>query len=436
MSLDDAKDHTNKFWRYGKLGDLIEDQEPQTNWGPSDSRRRWGNWQKFLQVSRESPKFLNGLSGPQRRAAKILLDWHSGAYQTTQDRDFSAAFLEGNSELLVPAGSDYQKFMTKLFNHEFDLMSWYNHRPNRLLHFQMTWTYRQHASTYAAAQQLAFSSLQAKTPSPRVSLGSPTLDGPSLGGCPWLVDKYLELESPTYLWDIPHAKTVEVKDLDTCPQYTCVSHTWGRLRNRDAPYIQVKYVPWKVPQIMSTSYIVEELPDLFKKLEWKTNYLWIDLFCIPQEQSWQEITEKEIGRQTHIFGRCHECVVWLNDITSQWNGLGHAIKWLGRKYLSENGPPSDLRNLMAAPSIESYNSPRTNIEFLADPSAATGVKKYALWFSSTWTVQEAFLCPHMVIVNKDWWPLTDGNGHLVPLGSLLSLAKHTKAGLRMVDEVG
>ena len=440
-STDDAKVSGNRFWRHCKLGDRVEHLSPQQAWGARDSRRRWQNWRWFIQLCREDRSFLDELSTPQRRAATILLDWDNGTYQTGEERRFSATFLKGNdsggnesianSLLRARAGSEYQINMVKLFMHEFDMDSWDNQQPNKLLHFQLSWSYRQSASQHAAAQQLAFSVLCDNAPSLHIGLQSPSLRGPSLQTCEWLADKYPKLEDPKFLWNIQNGETVCVKTLPQCPRYTCISHTWGRLRMKADP-VRIKGVPWCVPQV--EPYKVQDLPELFKRLEWKTSHLWIDLFCIPQDPEWADITNIEIRRQTHIFGGCQECVVWLNDIEGTWNVVQRALRWLGAAYFSASGR-EDARSLAATVFAELRNLPKDNIEILTSPAEKNAIKKYALWFSSTWTVQEAFLCPQMVLVNKHWQPLTATNGHLIPLRTVINLLTIVKPSVWEADMV-
>jgi hypothetical protein len=437
--LEDIKDSAKRFWRYGNLGARIEISSGWTGWDERDGDRRWGNWRKFLQRWTESPPFVDGLSPPQKRSATILFDWYTGSFRTNDERSFSATFLEGNNPLgreaivtpplLRQAGSEYQRWMLRLFFYEFDIDSWEIQSGKRLLNNQFGWVYRRNASMHAAAQQLAFSVLHGDALSPGVDLGCRSLGGSSLENCSWLADKNLEEENPTFLWDIEQKMTVKVEDLECCPPYTCISHTWGRLMKDNAPAVKVEGVnSWEVPQIKS--YNVEDLPEIFERQKWKTKYLWFDLFCIPQDEKMASFKDREVSRQASIFGRCRECVVWLNDIEASWSAVQHALRWLSAEYFGREHGSSVTHSRAAAVFAELGKLPQAgNIELLTTPLEPIPIKRYALWFSSTWTLQETFLCPQLVLVNKQWHPIPGANGCMIPLNSLISLLKCVELGL-------
>jgi hypothetical protein len=67
----------------------------------------------------------------------------------------------------------------------------------------------------------------------------------------------------------------------------------------------MKNVPWPVP--MNELFEVKELPGMLKRLAFTwpcLEYVWIDLFCIPQEGAdpeFDEINHVEIAKQAQIF---------------------------------------------------------------------------------------------------------------------------------------
>ncbi|KAI3321977.1 hypothetical protein HD806DRAFT_545643 [Xylariaceae sp. AK1471] len=69
-------------------------------------------------------------------------------------------------------------------------------------------------------------------------------------------DLRLVLTAPTYLWDVLEHRTIRVQDMDECPNYICVSQTWGRWRR--GPDTKLPGVPWLVPQY--TLYGFRNLP--------------------------------------------------------------------------------------------------------------------------------------------------------------------------------
>lgn len=91
-------------------------------------------------------------------------------------------------------------------------------------------------------------------------------------------------------------------------------------------------VPWAIPQ--NSQFEVGELPDLLTRLPFSVAYVWIDLLCIPQDNSRPEfdaIKRREISRQASIFSGAACAMAWLNDI-ADWRGLRQALEWLSIRY--------------------------------------------------------------------------------------------------------
>ena len=130
---------------------------------------------------------------------------------------------------------------------------------------------------------------------------------------------------PYYRWDCEVQRTVVVSDYVQCPLYTCISHTWGRWRLPSAA--NEEGVPWLVPE--NSLYDVRELPRILAKLSHA--YIWLDLFCIPQDGS--VLADHEISRQCAIFQGSTCCIALFHDVYS-WKGVESAIGWLGLKYLA------------------------------------------------------------------------------------------------------
>lgn len=139
---------------------------------------------------------------------------------------------------------------------------------------------------------------------------------------------------PYYLWDIRNERTVEVESLIHCPEYICISHTWGRWVDESKPPFQIPGVPWPTPRVKRERFNVEALPQNLQKLG-KGDYVWFDLFCIPQVarkdnrwyeeeyrkrygeevlDHWRERADDEIAHQSSIFHGSTGCIAWLNDI--------------------------------------------------------------------------------------------------------------------------
>ncbi|KAF2122750.1 heterokaryon incompatibility protein-domain-containing protein [Lophiotrema nucula] len=238
---------------------------------------------------------------------------------------------------------------------------------------------------------------------------------------------------PRWLWDVKNFKTVIVEELQVCPPYTCVSHTWGRWRKSTS--VEVEGVSgWEVPE--NYLYDVRELPQELSQL--KCHYIWLDLFCIPQDNS--RAADEEIARQSSIFRRAERCIAWIHDIKA-WNDVVLGIKFLALQYLTvadrtvsiqaladrlqHDGkkPIQHDTGLMQNPSVcQTTTSDATAV--LTSPQTS-GRLEPSTWFSSLWTLQEAVLCPNMQIFTKDWERLEDATGEgltLLSVASFLHLA--------------
>ena len=148
-----------------------------------------------------------------------------------------------------------------------------------------------------------------------------TMTGPVIEACPWL-PPVADDGLPYYLWDVANAKTVETSQIQCYPEYTAISHTWGRWATGQA--IDVKGVNgWKIPQ--NTRFRVEEIPEILRNVPSKTQYIWLDLCCIPQDPG-SVIGAQEIARQAQIFRKARVVVAWFNEV-DDFQALGDVLQW-------------------------------------------------------------------------------------------------------------
>ena len=211
-----------------------------------------------------------------------------------------------------------------------------------------------------------------------------------------------------------------------------MSHTWGRWRMNDVP---IQGVPWLVPR--NERFDVESLPEQFKRIQPKVTFIWIDLFCIPQDGSPK--AEDEVNRQALIFQNASRCIAWMNDMV-EWTRTEKALNWIAISYLHATtstgiydtelllGPlyreAQDFSEFFTH-EIEVPESEKLLLD-RSDPRTliAVGERKLtepAYWFSSLWTLQEAMLCPSLTFVIRDWAPLKDGLGTAIPLDALFGI---------------
>lgn len=114
-------------------------------------------------------------------------------------------------------------------------------------------------------------------------------------------------------------------------------------------------------------------------------FVWLDIACIDQNPGSPDAAS-EIGRQAKIFNRACDVYAWLN--TLEWGTLINLF--LHDQSQEEYEATMDMNS-------------REQIVDLNDIPSATFVD-YLLtdpWFTSLWTLQEAYLCPEAFIMTKD-----------------------------------
>lgn len=436
---------TASDWSQVPLGMILEKYlGTSIRSGDRDAAVALARWRRFREVVAEQPQFCRSLSFSQKVSWTILTHWWSGTYQDPSLSNAAIASLEAAASSPVPMiyffgeaypdaetftqlrKSVYHSIMFDLFNREFNPHHWEPHVREILL-TTLRFT-RSKAVQHATAQRLSYTSYMnikgCRTYDAGFYMGS--MDKP----CPWLRREGDHKEMPFFLWDVEERRTVIVNDLSTEPVYCCVSHTWGRWRKEAIP---IDGVPWLVPR--NEKFEVERLPEHLQQIRPQIRFIWIDLFCIPQDGSRK--ADEEINRQALIFQNASRCIAWIND-ARQWSGTMKALDWLGISYLHATTCPGIYDTDTLLPSLR-HEADTTSELFSSqsDPAevkkrhsagllAATGPRaalsndvetlaEPANWFSSLWTLQEAMLCPSITFVAQDWMPLNDRAGTPVPL---------------------
>lgn len=273
-------------------------------------------------------------------------------------------------------------------------------------------------------------------PSPdNVSAAHPILTrGSVFEPCPWLErDKGEEHGNlPLYLWDVTKGETVLSAALQNRPEYSAISHTWGRWIQDEANPVDIPGARWKIPR--NTRFDVTNLPQLLRSVPCGTPYIWLDLLCIPQYASAEQA--REIGRQAKIFQSAKYVVAWLNDVEN-FDGLRFITQWQALKLL--NLPTRLQEDLCQEQTDEvSRNVYGKQLGLMSTPSAALSTPINA-WFTSLWTLQEAAMRPDMWLCSRDWKPLTwDGHSPLPLSGfiAVLSVFRTMLSGTRSPNPMG
>lgn len=200
-----------------------------------------------------------------------------------------------------------------------------------------------------------------------------------------------------------------------------MSHTWGRWRE-EGEGVAVQGVPWLVPRI--TLHDVQGLPRALKEAGFHEPYLWIDLFCIPQEDTvdWQaRICRQELPRQATIFQHASTEIAWFDDIDN-WCGAEIALTWIALSFMKESNslktPNDRLENALNTLTALA-SRPCGFLKTACDESGST--EEPARWLSSLWTLQESIMRPDMLLLDRHWKPLVLGDSVVITFDTIVAL---------------
>ncbi|KAK8016927.1 hypothetical protein PG993_015116 [Apiospora rasikravindrae] len=389
--------------------------EPYAN--PPGGERPWS--QAIPMDQRQD--FRQSLSDSQLRSWELLRDWWDGNYEDGNLASDARALIREvptrNALHIHSQVSSYQRMMLRLWVNEFS--------PWELktgvcspdpLQIERWKTYEQ-----GLTQKAGFGVLRTLRPSLEHE-GQIERCGKLLpacfDSCPWLpkADRHGRTAHnlPLYLWDTDTNQTVEVQKLlevGECIDYTCISHTWGRWKVRPESYVDIPGVEWKVPE--NTLFKVKELPSILRQAKEKANlprFIWFDLICLPQDTSKPEYLS-EVSRQAIIFRHASHCLAWINTITS-WRNTREALRWLCLYFLLA-GPESDVYGVQDI--LDQARHIQSPIELLISQHT------WKEWFTSTWTLQEACLCPDLILCKDDWEAFEIAEGTTVSLNQLIAI---------------
>lgn len=289
-------------------------------------------WYTFCETYETSVGFRATLSPVQKSSFKILHEWWNSSYypsgdvkalETRLDELVTKPSFEGPLRYSFGdrwiSHSHYHSHLLELFIREFHPMEWEPYACRNYLTSVMA--SRQSATQHAIFMRFSHATLagQRQTEDQQHCLPEytqpvrdmagwkgnaffeePPLDDPSGEKYRLILDA--TAKPPKYLWHVPKKQAVRVEELSSCPDYLCVSHTWGRFTHRPEQWINIPGVRWPVKSIRL--YDVRDVPDMLFGLG--AEYVWLDLFCLPQLESPEH--HEEVANQTAIFRRAKACV--------------------------------------------------------------------------------------------------------------------------------
>ncbi|KAF2122732.1 hypothetical protein BDV96DRAFT_561285 [Lophiotrema nucula] len=184
------------------------------------------------------------------------------------------------------------------------------------------------------------------------------------------------------------------------PAYNAISYTWGRYRLKEGIAPDVESLPligtdWldQLPRIDPEHFTSAQLRDVIKVastlsmradsfgslVTHQVEFIWLDIACIDQREG-EPRSFAEIGRQALIFRGANTTLVWLNKtINSKVEHIWRSRDW----WFQEPSEHTDETSQDAVASMNNF------VSILKDP-----------WFSSLWTLQEAYLRPDAIILSR------------------------------------
>ena len=131
------------------------------------------------------------------------------------------------------------------------------------------------------------------------------------------------------------------------------------------------------------------------------------------------------------------CFAWFSEV-DEWSSLLKALNWMSALYLHKSASvevyeESEMVAEISALAEEPIELMVTRllsevIAVIRDNTSGQQIPELeyeaSIWpsprFSSLWTLQEAVLCPSLILLNNIFEPLNDGAGSAIPLNALLS----------------
>lgn len=156
------------------------------------------------------------------------------------------------------------------------------------------------------------------------------------------------------------------------PSYNILSYTWGRWEVPHGPALPIQNITWKVPPIQPRAFTAEAFAKVVRRVGRGCRFIWLDVACIDQEE--YSVKMNEIGHQAAIFRGAQEAYIWLHE-----------------------APRAALHEFISG----THDAELYSDEWLERRTHRLGQIFDDPWFSSTWTLQEAFLRTKAILLFSD-----------------------------------
>ena len=203
------------------------------------------------------------------------------------------------------------------------------------------------------------------------------------------------------------------------PMYNAITYTWGRWRldEDESPEIRpidIRGVPWDIPRVKAKCFTPEDLLRVLKQaiepveiidsvLQYSglpdVEFVWLDIACIDQRED-EPRSAAEVGRQFAIFKGAKWTFAWLHTLP-----LESLNTWLCvidtvftrdiYEHIQSAVDPSNL--LIPSDVVKEFFTSATLVRVR---DSLAGIFEDP-WFTSLWTLQEAFLRQDAVMVSRE-----------------------------------
>ncbi len=201
------------------------------------------------------------------------------------------------------------------------------------------------------------------------------------------------------------------------PKYNAISYTWGRwaLKENEKPDVtalQVYGTPWNIPRVNPQHFTMSDFHNILKNTaktlevvidkrktvtieSQSVDFIWVDVACIDQRFNRESMLE--IGRQAEIFRNALRVYIWLSRTSSdQLDDFSCEVRDLSETAFRTLPEKLQGRTVYAAEAEGDFRP-----EWLDDGFRTLQSLHEDPWFTSLWTLQEAFLRKDACFLSKE-----------------------------------